>query len=169
MPTCNDEGGCGKYFEWRTLDTSDPNWSASDRMSPTGRWLCKGCLPTSRSPSNIQRDEFETLDSGEREEFETGARRDSREGKGRYDLIPVEPLRRWALLMERGAKKYGDRNWEKGMNLSRFIDSAMRHLEQLRDGQTDEDHAAAVLFNVGAYMHTKKEIELGNLPQSLAG
>lgn len=38
-------------------------------------------------------------DSGERQEFDTGAVRDIQEGKGRYDLIPPEPLMRLALKL----------------------------------------------------------------------
>jgi hypothetical protein len=36
-------------------------------------------------------------DSGERQEFETGARRDTQEGKPRFGLIPPYPLRRLAM------------------------------------------------------------------------
>ena len=38
--------------------------------------------------------EFELKDSGKREEFTTGSRRDTREGKGRYDLISPIALTR---------------------------------------------------------------------------
>lgn len=96
--------------------------------------------------------EYRTKDSGQREEYPTGARRDIRTGKGRYDLLPMRALRRDAQLLERGAVKYGDRNWEQGMPFSRFLDSAMRHLCQYAMGMRDEDHLAAVRFNVGAIM-----------------
>lgn len=110
---------------------------------------------------------FETKDSGKREEYATGARRDVRTGKGRYDLLPAAALRRYAELLERGAEKYGPRNWEKGIPLGRFLDSALRHLLQLLDGQTDEDHAAAVLFNVGCFVATQEWIAAGRLPAEL--
>ena len=54
---------------------------------------------------------YQTKDSGKRVEFKSGMRRDSTEGKPRYDLIPLEPLKRLAELYARGAEKYGDRNW----------------------------------------------------------
>lgn len=111
--------------------------------------------------------EFETKDSGQRQEYTTGAVRDAQEGKGRYDLFPREALHRWAQLMERGATKYGDHNWRRGMPLSRFLSSAARHLFQLIDGRTDEDHAAAVLFNVGGFLQTLYDIEVGILPAEL--
>lgn len=97
--------------------------------------------------------EFTLKDSGVREEFATGARRDTREGKGRFDLISYHALRRLALVMERGASKYGDHNWEKGMPLSRFMDSALRHLNQYLAGARDEDHLAQAAFNVFAMIH----------------
>lgn len=96
---------------------------------------------------------FTTKDSGRREEFASGMVRDTREGKGRYDLITPFGLRRLAQLYERGAEKYDARNWEKGADFSRFLDSAQRHLEQYKMGLADEDHLAAVAWNVFAIMH----------------
>lgn len=103
---------------------------------------------------------FVTKDSGVRAEFEGGMVRDSNAGKPRFDLItplgvPYEEqlLTRWALLMGRGAEKYEDRNWEKGRGeavYNRAVESAFRHFMQWLCGETDEDHAAAVLFNIQA-------------------
>jgi len=83
-------------------------------------------------------------DSGERQEFYTGAVRDREVGKGRFDLLPAYALTRLAKHYENGAKKYCDRNWEKGMPLSRYLDSAMRHLVKYLGGSREEDHLAAV-------------------------
>ena len=96
---------------------------------------------------------YEMKDSGEREHFETGAVRDRREGKGRFDLISPYALRRLALVYEKGARKYADRNWEKGIPASRCLDSALRHLNQYMAGWKDEDHLAQCAFNVFAIMH----------------
>lgn len=111
--------------------------------------------------------QYETLDSGKREAFETGCQRDTREGKGRYDLLPPILVKRLAELLERGAAKYGERNWEKGMPTSRCFDSALRHLFQALEGEPTEDHLAAVVFNVAAVMHYREQIRLGKLPASL--
>lgn len=97
--------------------------------------------------------DFVTLDSGEREDFSTGARRDTSDGKPRYDLISPKQERRQAELMARGAEKYGERNWELGMPLSRYYESARRHLAYYIEGDRLEDHLAAVLFNIGAMIH----------------
>lgn len=111
--------------------------------------------------------DYATRDSGAREEWETGSKRDTRVSKGRYDLLPVAAIRRLAELLERGADKYGDRNWQLGQPLSRFVDSGLRHAFQVADGEDDEDHAAAVLFNFAAYIYTLEKINLGELPPEL--
>lgn len=92
-------------------------------------------------------------DSGVREAQESGAVRDTREGKGRYDLISPFALRRLAIHYQNGAAKYADRNWEKGMAVSRFLDSAKRHLESYHMGDTSEDHLAAAAWNIFCIMH----------------
>lgn len=49
--------------------------------------------------------------------FETGAVRDSAEGKGRYDLMPWGAIHALAQHCERGALHYGERNVDKGIRL----------------------------------------------------
>ena len=106
-------------------------------------------------------DGFVTKDSGERQEFSTGMKRDVQSGKPRYDLLDRSILKRWAELMARGAEKYGENNWKKASTeeeLRRFESSALRHLFQLLDGETDEDHAAAVMFNVAGMEMVKAKL-----------
>lgn len=50
--------------------------------------------------------------------------------------------------MEEGAKKYGERNWEKGLPVDCFIDSAVRHYLKWRRGDDDERHDRAFCWNV---------------------
>jgi hypothetical protein len=92
--------------------------------------------------------DYEIKDSGSRQEFPTGAVRDLQDGKGRFDLLPADCILRIAKHYEAGSRKYGDRNWERGMPQSRFMDSARRHLFRYLDGYRDEDHLAAAAFNV---------------------
>ncbi len=106
-------------------------------------------------------------DSGERRQWATGSQRDTRVGKGRFDLIPPIALREIAVHFEHGSVKYGDRNWEKGQPLSAYIDSAMRHMCDLMEGKCDENHAAAAAWNVMALIHTREMIRRGHLPQEL--
>jgi hypothetical protein len=105
-------------------------------------------------------EKYETKDSGKRQEYDSGMHRDSQENKPRFDLLIPEDMKyddtllyRWAMLMDRGAGKYGNRNWELAdskVELDRFKQSAFRHFMQWISGEEDEDHAAAVFFNVNA-------------------
>jgi hypothetical protein len=90
----------------------------------------------------------ELKDSGKMQEFNTGAHRDSDEGKGRFDLIPYEALQRLAVVYQKGAKKYGENNWKKGMPIERFADSGCRHIYKYLAGWKDEDHLAMALWNI---------------------
>lgn len=118
-------------------------------------------------------DKFAVKDSGQREEFESGMRRDTAEGKPRYDLvIPLlmeEPmLKRWAVHMAKGAKKYGDRNWEKAQGLEeykRFRESAFRHFVQWFMGEQDEDHASAVFFNIQGAEYVAEQFAKNGVPR----
>jgi hypothetical protein len=106
-------------------------------------------------------------DSGARQEFDTGSRRDTNEGKPRFDLITPIALYELAIHYANGSKKYGDRNWEKGQPLHRYVESMERHLFKEKMGFDDENHAAALIWNAMAYLHTKRMIECGDLPADL--
>lgn len=103
--------------------------------------------------------------------FESGYTKEDETGKPRYDLIDKIMLYRWAEILRKGAEKYGERNYEQACTikeLNRFLSSAERHFQQwLNDLKllineseqkdiypdtpfflTDEDNAAAVLFNI---------------------
>lgn len=112
--------------------------------------------------------EFITKDSGQRKEFASGMKRDSTSGKPDFSLImanvPYEEqmLTRFAYLMARGAEKYGLKNWELANSqeeLDRFKSSAIRHFMQWFNNEEDEDHAAAVYYNIMAYEATKYKVE----------
>lgn len=117
--------------------------------------------------SDHQQDGMTLKDSGARQTWDTGSRRDTREGKGRYDLLPWEIVDADARYLELGAKKYGDRNWEKGQPLSRYLDSACRHLGKYMMGMRDEPHLLACRWNIAAYLWTLNRIKDGKLPAAL--
>lgn len=53
-----------------------------------------------------------------------------------------------AKHFEEGAKKYGENNWQKGIPVKCYIDSAIRHyLKHLR-GDQDEPHDRAFCWNI---------------------
>lgn len=106
-------------------------------------------------------------DSGTRSEFGTGAVRDAQEGKGRMDLMPTRALFEVAKIFETGALKYAERNWEKGIPLSRFFDSGIRHAYKYLRGDHDEPHDAMAVWNLLCLIETRMRIEEGLLPESL--
>lgn len=110
---------------------------------------------------------FVTKDSGERRQFATGAQRDVVTGKGRYDLISPIMIDRLAQLLQRGAEKYDDRNWEKGMPLSVYVDSGLRHLYKFLEGHRDEDHLIAAIWNLQALLHIEEMVKRGKLSKDL--
>lgn len=70
----------------------------------------------------------------------------------RFDLIPVLPLVALAEHYGRGARKYADRNWERGYSWSFSFAALMRHAwafwrgEEI-DEETGSPHLAAVAWH----------------------
>ena len=89
-------------------------------------------------------------------QFDTGAQRDTSEGKLRMSLIPQQELERVMRRYLDGAEKYGENNWMKGMPMSVYYDCMHRHLLAWWRGDDTEDHAAAVVWNMLCAMWTEK-------------
>jgi len=106
-------------------------------------------------------------DSGTRTEFSTGAVRDAQEGKGRMDLLPMRAIMAVARIFETGAKKYGADNWRKGIPLSRYLDSGLRHAMKFARGDRDEDHLSQCIWNFMCLAETQDMIREGLLPLEL--
>ena len=87
-------------------------------------------------------------DSGDRTEFETGAKRDMHAGMGRMDLLPWYGIMEVSKHCEEGALKYGEHNVDKGIPLHSLLDSASRHLAKYMVGMDDEDHLRAACWNL---------------------
>ena len=132
-------------------------------------WHCGFCGKSGTSEhSNIHKcakmtNDYTIKDSGKRQEFASGMRRDTQDGKVLYHLVASGPmLARWAKHLTGGAKKYSEDNWMQASGdeeLARFRSSAFRHFMQWYYGDTDEDHAAAVYFNINGAEYTKERIE----------
>lgn len=154
----------------------------------------KPAITFAKSDSGIAYSKIQ--DSGERQEFATGAVRDIQKGKGRCDLMPLEVVCKYlqkpifghlsmflqdcdtghlyeclslfssyygdftdtvtdctmflevAKHFEEGAEKYGENNWQKGLPVKCYINSAVRHyLKWLRDDK-DERHDRAFVWNL---------------------
>lgn len=180
---------------------------------------------------NTETQNFESerkiLDSGNRRQFETGAVRDSADGRGRCDLLPLDIVaelfdgfernednildRKTGITLqgiledinlfirtgefmniynaiclfieisefrtipmaimevskhyEEGAKKYAERNWEKGISAHCYVDSGVRHLLKWADSWDDEPHDRAFLWNMFGLLWTvRHKPECNDLP-----
>ena len=105
-------------------------------------------------------------DSGARQHFDSGMVRDVEEGKVGYHKVLDGPMfHRWAAPLTAGARKYpdepdGSANWTKADGATeylRFKRSAFRHFIQWFTGQDDEDHAAAVFFNINGAEYVRQK------------
>jgi hypothetical protein len=68
----------------------------------------------------------------------TGLRYD--QGKVQLALLPAEPLRQIARVLEEGAKKYSEHNWRGGMRWMIPANCVLRHLFAWLDGEdTDKE------------------------------
>lgn len=77
------------------------------------------------------------------------------EGKPRMDLIPPELVFALATILALGAKKYTDRNWERGMDWGRVYAACMRHLWAWWGGrgQTSKSFLFGDLDDESKYSH----------------
>lgn len=100
---------------------------------------------------------------------ESGMRRDANpQGAIDYSNILHGPMYdRWALHLTKAKVKYPDAapgvpNWTLGAtqeDLLRFRESAFRHMRKWMRGDTDEDHASALFFNVNGYEYVKARLQ----------
>lgn len=107
--------------------------------------------------------EFVVKDSGKRQDFDSGMRRDTEDGKPDLTLAIDGPMfERFAAHITKGAEKYGPRNWQKANSqeeLDRFKRSAFRHFVQWLRDERDEDHAAAVIFNLNCAEYVRDRLD----------
>lgn len=104
---------------------------------------------------------------GEKQQSESGMERHVEAMKIDYSLALDGPMfERLALHLSKALKcnggDYDERNWMKAStqeDADRFKRSAVRHFYQWMRGDQDEDHAAAVMFNINGYEYTIKRLE----------
>lgn len=71
-------------------------------------------------------------------------------GKARHDLIPPELPEAISAVLTFGASKYGERNWEKGMNWGRPFAALMRHMwSWWRGEKADPETGMSHLWHAG--------------------
>lgn len=64
--------------------------------------------------------------------------------QGKVETLILETAKHF----EEGAKKYGENNWQKGLPVNCYLDSALRHYYKWRRGDKDENHANAFCWNL---------------------
>ena len=63
---------------------------------------------------------------------------------GCYETMLLEV----SIHYEEGALKYGDNNWQKGIPVDCYLDSAIRHYLKYHRGDNDEPHDRAFVWNL---------------------
>jgi hypothetical protein len=112
---------------------------------------------------------YVTKDSGEKAVHSDGVQRDTQVGKTKFTLMFPRgvPMReqlftRVAELYTRGGEKYGDRNWENSCapdTLDHHLEALWRHfMSFFFEENQEEDHAAAIMWNVNAVELTRRNI-----------
>lgn len=64
---------------------------------------------------------------------EAGTKHD--QGKPRWSLLSMKFLEEMSRVLTYGAQKYASHNWRKGIEVSRSLDAAFRHLSAAAEGQ----------------------------------
>jgi hypothetical protein len=132
--------------------------AASPSLSSAGEF--NGAAACTCYPAN------ETCPSGvvctrDHVEFTSGMVRSNAAGKPDFTLIALDLLERWAVHMTANVESKGHNNWRLAHteeDLARFKASAWRHFIAVMRGDTDEDHAAALVFNVGGIEHVRDSL-----------
>jgi len=70
-------------------------------------------------------------------------------------------------IYENGNKQRGIRNWEKGMPISEYLDSAMRHITRYLSGERSEPHLSQATWNLLGALQTAVWVKAGLRPKEL--
>lgn len=98
--------------------------------------------------------------------FDTGAIRDSQDGKVDFiETVSWTAFNRFARYMTGKKVKYGSGNFKKGIPVSSYEQSLLRHVHKYlvnkHEGgneEVNEDHLAAIVFNVFGIMHEEERL-----------
>lgn len=103
--------------------------------------------------------------------FPTGAIRDDQTGKEDYiETISWTAFKRYAQYMTGKKEKYGAGNFKKGIPVSNYEQSMLRHVQKYLankyEGGTEEveeDHLSAIVFNVFGIMHEENRLKTNEI------
>lgn len=94
-------------------------------------------------------------------------------GKLRMDLLPVVPLFLLSDVYTRGAKKYADHNWRKGLKWSRIFAALLRHAWKWFNGERcdpedGQHHLASVAWCAFTLMeYERSHPEMDDRPEQV--
>lgn len=102
--------------------------------------------------------------------FTTGAIRDNDSEKEDYiETVSWTAMKRFAQYMTGKKQKYGAGNFKKGIPIESYEQSLVRHLQKYLENkheggivETEEDHLAAMRFNIDGIMHEEGRIKKQN-------
>jgi hypothetical protein len=109
------------------------------------------------------------LPKGDKVAFRDGVKFDTE--KIRPELFPPDAFEALCDLYARGARKYGDRNWEKGMSWGRLFGALMRHAwawwrGESYDPELNTNHMLNVAWNaIGLYVYETRKIGTDDRPK----
>ncbi len=100
--------------------------------------------------------------------FGTGAIRDTQSGKTDFtETISFTAHNRYAKYMTKKKEKYGAGNFKKGIPIESYEQSLLRHIDKYfrnkyenGNDEKEEDHLAAMRFNVDGIMHEEEMSKL---------
>jgi hypothetical protein len=98
--------------------------------------------------------------------FASGAIRDKDDNKEDYiETISWTALKRYAQYMTGKKKKYGAGNFKKGIDISSYEQSLIRHIQKYLENkyeqgivETQEDHLSACVFNIFGIIHEEERL-----------
>jgi hypothetical protein len=84
------------------------------------------------------------------------------EGKLRWSLIDWKSLEPMVRVLEKGALKYDDHNWKKGMPTTQISESLLRHVFAFMNGEdndseTNESHLGHAMCNIMFLIYNLRE------------
>lgn len=83
-------------------------------------------------------------------------------GKPKLSFIDLKSLEGCALVLEFGAEKYSRNNWKKGFKMSDLLDSMMRHIGEIQDGNwIDSESGLPHIYHIqcnALFMGCKKNV-----------
>lgn len=94
------------------------------------------------------------------------------EGKPQYSLLSLEALEPCVRVLEYGCKKYARANWKKGQKMSSLMDSTIRHLSKILEGElVDEEsglsHLGHAMCNLMFAAHSSTIQDINKVDQSV--